>query len=58
MTQRYAHLSPHYMAGAVGKLDGVFAGVMPEDSACEAALVPVESPLFAGASENDPKLLN
>lgn len=30
MTQRYAHLSPQYMAGAVGKLDGVFGGVMPE----------------------------
>ena len=29
MTQRYAHLSPHYMAASVGKLDGVFAGVMP-----------------------------
>ncbi len=29
MTQRYAHLSPQYMAGAVGKLDSVFGGVMP-----------------------------
>ena len=29
MTQRYAHLSPQYMAGAVGKLDTVFGGVMP-----------------------------
>ncbi len=28
MTQRYAHLSPDYMAAAVGKLDGVFAGVL------------------------------
>ena len=25
MTQRYAHLSPDYMAGALGKLDGVVA---------------------------------
>lgn len=46
MTQRYAHLSPQYMAGAVGKLDGVFAGVMPETGSGEAALVPVESPRF------------
>jgi site-specific recombinase XerD len=44
MTRRYAHLSPHYLAGAVGKLDGVFADVMPEKALCEAALVPVESP--------------
>ena len=58
MTQRYAHLSPHYMAGAVGKLDGVFAGVMPENASGEAALVPVESPLFAGITGNDAKLLN
>jgi integrase len=30
MTQRYAHLSPKYMAGAVGKLDSVFGEVLPE----------------------------
>jgi integrase len=30
MTQRYSHLSPKYIAGAVSKLDGAFAGVMPE----------------------------
>ncbi len=29
MTQRYAHLSPQYMAGAVGKLDSVFGDAMP-----------------------------
>src|SRR5580692_7073715 len=29
MTQRYAHLSPSYMAASVGKLDGVFGEVMP-----------------------------
>ena len=58
MTQRYAHLSPHYMAGAVGKLDGVFAGVMPERGSDEVVLVPVESPLFAGLTENDANLLN
>ncbi len=28
MTQRYAHLSPSYMASAVGKLDQAFAGVL------------------------------
>ena len=30
MTQRYAHLSLGYMATAVNKLDGVFAGALPE----------------------------
>ena len=30
MTQRYAHLSPQYMAGSVAKLDAVFRGVLPE----------------------------
>ena len=30
MTQRYAHLSPGYMAAAVNKLDAVFAGALPE----------------------------
>ena len=30
MTQRYAHLSPGYLAAAVNKLDGVFAGSLPE----------------------------
>jgi len=58
MTQRYAHLSPQYMAGAVGKLDSVFASVMPENVPGEAALVPVESPLFERLVENDAKLLN
>jgi len=28
MTQRYAHLSPDYMAGAVGKLDGIMARML------------------------------
>jgi integrase len=44
MTQRYAHLSPHYLAGAVGKLDGVFADVIPETRSTEPPFVPVESP--------------
>ena len=30
MTQRYAHLSPDYMAGAVGKLDGIIGGMLPQ----------------------------
>jgi len=29
MTQRYAHLSPDYMASAVGKLDGIMGGMLP-----------------------------
>ena len=29
MTQRYAHLSPDYMAGAVGKLYGIMGGMLP-----------------------------
>jgi integrase len=32
MTQRYAHLSPEYMAGAVGKLDGIMSGMLPSNS--------------------------
>jgi integrase len=32
MTQRYAHLSPDYMAGAVGKLDGITGGMLPAKS--------------------------
>jgi hypothetical protein len=58
MTQRYAHLSPQYMAGAVGKLDAVFGGVMPEDASGETALVPVESPLDEQLPEGRSKLLN
>jgi hypothetical protein len=30
MTQRYVHLSPGYMAAAVGKLDGIFAGSLQQ----------------------------
>lgn len=61
MTQRYAHLSPHYMAGAVGKLDSVFGEVMPgseepvpllqsgeaEKPQDEAHYVTIASPLFS-----------
>jgi site-specific recombinase XerD len=31
-TQRYAHLSPQYMAGAVGKLDSVYGEVIPREA--------------------------
>jgi hypothetical protein len=30
MTQRYVHLSPGFMAAAANKLDGAFAGSLPE----------------------------
>ena len=36
MTQRYAHLSPDYMAGAVDKLDGIMGGMLPATCAPEA----------------------
>jgi integrase len=58
MTQRYAHLSPSYMAGAVGKLDAVFGGVMPETCSGASALVPVESPDFARLVKGVAKVLN
>jgi integrase len=29
MTKRYSHLSPDYVSKAVGKLDSVFAGILP-----------------------------
>jgi integrase len=32
MTQRYAHLSPDYMAGTVGKLDRILGGMLPVGS--------------------------
>jgi hypothetical protein len=35
MTQRYARLSPAYMAGAVSKMDGIMGGMMPKMSAGE-----------------------
>jgi len=55
MTQRYAHLSPSYMAGAIGKLDTAFSGVLPTDNA---SLVPVESPRFSGDEATFSKMLN
>ncbi|TCK75878.1 tyrosine-type recombinase/integrase [Acidipila rosea] len=58
MTQRYAHLSPSYMAGAVGKLDTVFEGVMPERAVDSSTFVPVESPQLVGVTAVMSKLLN
>jgi len=58
MTQRYAHLSPSYMAAAVSKLDGVFGEVMPGNAPSGAALVPVESPHFGALPESEARLLN
>ena len=51
MTQRYAHLSPSYMAGAVGKLDSVFGDVLPKSHDDELLLVPTGSP---GMKQDDP----
>ncbi len=58
MTQRYAHLSPSFMASALGKLDTVFSGVMPENPSGTSALVPVESPHFTRLAVDAAKLLN
>ncbi len=44
MTQRYAHLSPDYMAGAVNKLDGIMGGMMPKALPSDLHLVTTESP--------------
>jgi len=42
----YAHLSPQYMAGAVGKLDSVFGEVMPQNTPNQAQYVTIASPEF------------
>jgi integrase len=44
MTQRYAHLSPGYMAEAAGKLDVMMGQVLSDRRNCGPALVPTESP--------------
>ena len=46
MTQRYAHLSSQYMAGAVGKLDSVFGEVMPQNTPNSLQYVTIASPDF------------
>jgi integrase len=35
MTQRYAHLSPDYMAGAVGKLDRIMGGMLAQSPSAQ-----------------------
>jgi integrase len=55
MTQRYAHLSPSYLAGAVSKMDGIIGEFMPKSSLGESHLVTTESPeilTLMGASTN------
>jgi integrase len=44
MTQRYAHLSPEYMAGAVGKLDGIMGEMLATKALPGGHLVTTESP--------------
>lgn len=44
MTQRYAHLSPEYTAGAVGKLDGIMGGMLGQTVPGGLQLVTTESP--------------
>jgi integrase len=44
MTQRYAHLSPEYMAGAVGKLDGIMGTMLLPIVPPAAQLVTTASP--------------
>ena len=58
MTQRYAHLSPTYMAAAVSKLDGVFGDVMPRNATHESMLVPVASPHLEAHTQRLAKMLN
>lgn len=57
MTQRYAHLSPGYMAIAAGKLGDAMSGVLPENGQKTAALVTVESPDFQSDAPVASKLL-
>jgi integrase len=51
MTQRYAHLSPTYMAGAVSKMDGIMKGMMPAQVADDGQLVTIESPQLKTLAE-------
>lgn len=44
MTQRYAHLSPDYMAASMSKLDGVMGEVLPTSLPSGSQLVTTESP--------------
>jgi len=55
MTQRYAHLSPDYMAGAVGRLDGIMCGMLGNVPGSQ--LVTTASPEAVIASSMASKLL-
>lgn len=57
MTQRYAHLSPEYMAGAVGKLDGIMAGMLADTATVEGHIVTTESPEKGSGGASIRKLL-
>jgi integrase len=56
MTQRYAHLSPQYMAGAGAKLDTAFSDVMPQNSQNRAQYVTIASPDSAPEKSSGHKL--
>lgn len=58
MTQRYAHLSPDYMAASVSKLDEAMSEALPECAEAEPELVTVESPMLTLDSGIPDKLLN
>jgi integrase len=57
MTQRYAHLSPSYMAAAVSKLDYVFGDVMPRNSHTDLSVSPRSVPELSEACLNSDKSL-
>jgi integrase len=58
MTQRYAHLSPDYMAASMGKLDGVMrAEVFAANPPVQPQLVTTESPINGNDLQPKPKLL-
>jgi integrase len=58
MTQRYAHLSPQYMSGAVGKLDAVFGEVLPQNAQDSVQYVTIASPALETVPHDACKLLN
>ena len=59
MTQRYAHLSPSYMAASMGKLDGVMGEVLTLGNGPDKLeLVTVESPALTIAAGATANLLN
>lgn len=57
MTQRYAHLSPEYMAASVEKLDPIMGGILGQVRAREPELVTTESPENRSYPAPVPKLL-